>query len=346
MMTLSDYGEAKRLLVEYISRRDDIVTAWQYGEVSQPGVSDLDMMVLIKDKGDHGLNDYLMKDKLPPLVLKALAHANVIILPESSAYGVFYWDDVTCTDIKTKKPVNVPLLNVEYLRIAMLVDWYFERTYRIYSMKHHGCSNKQLMLGMMKSYGYCVENFQSLAPGVDFNQYFTLKKRLLELRNSWLEMESVNKHKVLENLFDDYYLLASDYHEVVFEWINNLDYYPEWSDNESEVTFHFPDGNVFHFCNRFSNEIKFHNDNPMIMLPEKLLHHFTLYANQSCQLSNKLGKSFRPQLPECQSMSVDWESEYKEFLYKRINFASSWYDCLKDNSFTYGLFKFGWYLNA
>jgi hypothetical protein len=49
---------------------------------------------IISMKCDPGIANHLKKDKFHPLVRDAMAHANLIIVTESTAEGVLYWDDI------------------------------------------------------------------------------------------------------------------------------------------------------------------------------------------------------------------------------------------------------------
>lgn len=347
MLTFQDYEDAKRLLLEHIDRRDDIVTAWQYGEVSQPGVSDLDIMVIISNEGKPGMCDHLRKANLPELTLKAMAHANVIVLPEKSAAGAFYWDNIRCTDIRTGKPVDVPPISEAHLRLAMLVDWFFERSFRIYSMQHKGCANRQLMLGMMKSYSYSIENFFSVTGGALDDEYQELKARLLQLRNDWLAMDAAKQDAALASLFSAFYDYARALHRRVFQWLAASPSYPASKLSATPARFIYPDGNTFDFVEEYPAQLSFRDGNPVIALPRNLLQHFCRYVTHSSMLGAMLKKGFNADFAATISPQFCGEhTGYTDFLDQRIGYAAAWLECLRRQNFDFGLFKFGWYLKV
>ena len=348
MLTFRDYENAKRQLLEHLEQRDDIVAVWQYGEVSQPGVSDLDIIVVISENGKPGICDHLRKNNLPKLTLEAMAHANVIVLPERSASGVFYWDSIRCADIRTGKTVEVPQISNEYLKLAMLIDWFFERSFRIYSMQHKSCANKQLMLGTMKSYFYSIENFFDVAGSTPDGQYAELKKRLLQLRNEWLSIDAEKRNAALDSLISALYEYARLLHRRVFKWLAASPYYVQWTATELPARFIYPDGNTFDFVDEFPERLSFNDDNPIIALPRNLLQHFYRYAMHPSTLGAMLKRSFNAEfIGAVSSLPFDAEkSDYAEFLDKRIGYAAGWLDFLRRQGFDFGLFKFGWYLKA
>jgi hypothetical protein len=104
----------------------------------------------------------------------------------------------------------------------MLVDWFFERVYRIYFIKENGIANQQLGLGMMKSFGYCMDNYRMANPDSDMAIYDGLKERITELRNQWLSLESIKRKNKISKLFDDFYDFVIVCHCDVFDFLKKL----------------------------------------------------------------------------------------------------------------------------
>jgi hypothetical protein len=337
-LLFEDYVKAKSILLDYVGKRKDILAIWQYGEVSQPGVSDLDLIAVIKEKCDPGIADYLKKENFDPLLRNVMAHANLIIVPETTARDMLYWDDMKIFGAKNGESIDDPKdLNFNFRRMAMLVDWLFERAYRIFFIRKNGIPNQQLGLGLMKSFGYCVDNYQVVNPDADLTVYGGLKERITELRNQWLEMGDPERGKQISELIDDFYNFVVQCHREVYEYLNESEFYPDWNQTAKEYKFTFPDGLQYSFEDNYSRR-----DDGVIILPKKLLNHFSIYTSSKSTLSKALQKSFNepPPLPS----SKIFYGEYRDFLKKRIDIASHWYDCLKSNGFTYGLLKFGWYI--
>jgi len=335
-LLLADYERAKSILLDYVGKRKDVLAIWQYGEISQPGISDLDLMAVVKEKCDPGIAEYLRKDKFDPILKKAMAHANLIIVPETTAQGVLYWDDMKIKNAKDGTRIDDPEdLNLSFRRLAMLVDWIFERAYRIFSIRRNGIPNQQLGLGLMKSFGYCVDNYRIVNPNADIEGYDELKDRITSLRNQWFCFGDSEKGQQISKLIEDFYDFVIQCHRDAFEFLSESDFYPYDNVPDKDYVLTFPDGLQFSFEKSYVQR----EDN-IIVLPKKLLNHFSLYASTGSALSNFLQNSFN-ETPPCTDRFI---GEYKSFLQKRMHVASHWYDCLRANGFTYGLFKFGWYL--
>ena len=344
MLTPVEYDKAKELLIDYIDKRIDIVTVWQYGEVSQPGVSDLDLIAVIKEKCEDDLSSYLRKDHLPPLTLQAMAHANLIIVPENSAEGVFYWDNIKCVDIRNGTPIQSPIAPQEYLMVAMLVDWFFERTFRVYSIKNSGNVSSQSALGLLKSYCYSVDIFNSLSNSCNKEEYLNLKIRLYVARTEWLSLSTKGQKRILNDLLEDFYRIARALHRDVFEWLTHSSPYPNWCGSDEPVFLIFPDGNTYKFTRNFEELVLSKNEHPIICLPKNLLHHYLAYTQPERGLCRKLEQAFSARFAQDLTQPLKENDSYTTFLNKRISFAADWYDSLKHHKFEYGLFKFGWFL--
>lgn len=344
-LTREDYERAKRLLVEHAARREDIAACWQYGEVSQPGVSDLDVIVVVKDAPRPGVADHLSKEALPELTRAAMAHANVIVVPESRAQGVFYWDDLRVSDMATGRKVTPPALDLGKLRLAMLVDWTFERTYRLLRMRQTGLQNRRLSLGMLKSYGYCIENFKALAPERDWSLAGALKAELLDLRGAWLSLDEAEQQRRINSLFDRACAHAREILGELHSFIDGCGAYPKWEGPAGDFDFVFPDGMTLRFADRLPDELPSADGRPVIPVPKRLLHHFAVYLRPEAALSRKLRASFRPSVESLLGQR-NFAGEYAGFLEQRMEFCNGWFDFLKGAGFRYGLFKYGWYLNS
>lgn len=346
-LTREDYETAKHLLVEHAARREDIAACWQYGEVSQPGLSDLDVIVVVKDAPRPGVAEHLRKEALPELVQAAMAHANVIVVPESRAEGLFYWDDLRVSDMATGRNIAPPALDLGKLRLAMLVDWTFERTYRLLRMRQAeaGLQNRRLSLGMLKSYGYCVENFKALAPERDWSRSDGLKAELLDLRGAWLSLDEAEQRRRIEPLFDRACAAAREILGELHAFIDGCGAYPRWEGPAGDFDFLFPDGMVLRFVDSLPSELPSADGRPVIPVPKRLLHHFLVYLRPEAPLSRKLRASFRPPAESLLGQR-GFSGDYAGFLARRMEHCNGWFDFLKGAGFSYGLFKYGWYLNA
>ena len=344
-LTREDYEKAKRLLVQHASARDDVAACWQYGEVSQPGLSDLDVIVVIKNDAKPGVAEHMRKENFPELVRTAMAHANVIVVPESGAQGVFYWDDIRVSDMATGKAVPTPAVDSRSLRLAMLVDWSFERTYRLLRMRRTGLGNRRLALGMPKSYNYCLENFKALAPERDWSGADSLKREIQQLRDAWASLDETQQQRRLDLLFEQACETALSTLRGLHGFIDRCGAYPEWTGPAGELDFVFPDGMTLRFVDKLPAQLPSIDGKPVIPVPKRLLHHFAVYLRPDEALSKKLRASFKPSA-ENLLREGNFPGAYAEFLARRMSYCNGWFDFLKKAGFRYGLFKYGWYLNA
>jgi hypothetical protein len=340
------YEKAKKELLLYIGKRRDVVTCWEYGHISEPGVSDLDVIVILKNKPESDIAEYLRRSSLPVIVREAMAHANLIIVPEKDVEGLFYWDDLKVRELgesieRQDHSINI---NPEFRRIAMLVDWSFERIYRIFAYRAFGVRNGRKALGDLKSFCKCVENLSKLSPDTGIGGYPALRKELYSLRKSWVEMSKDQRQRIAAEMVDKFGQFAKIFELVLFGFFESKSIYPRWTCFTDEVALRFPDDMLWLFTEEYSERNIEFKEIPIVQLPKCLLNHFFLYCQPNYALSKRLGMSFSRSLGDKAGTNEFFKNDYKAFLTKRMNYCNNWYDFLCQNKFNYGLYKFGWFL--
>ena len=163
---MDDIGHGKTALREIQHQHRCIRSVLEYGKNNTPGVSDLDILVVLDELADQQeLHAAINAIKRDDKVATALAHANPIILPSASFEGVFFWDDLTVHDLDGN-PVPDPLSPEQsvFRSKAMLVDFVFERLFRVRQFKMEGVpeDKHRRCLGVVKSLLYSLNNLMSL----------------------------------------------------------------------------------------------------------------------------------------------------------------------------------------
>lgn len=339
------YNEGVDSLLHHFRMREDIVTCWNYGKISEPGVSDLDLIAVLKDEPDEGIASYLAVKSLPPRIRELMANANMIIVPESGSYGVFYWDDIKIRDMKSNAPVDDSHLqiNVKQRRMAMLVDWSFERIYRVCQLKNTGHKDARQILGLLKSFMYCLVNFKCLFPEVPVEGVEEMRGELFGVRSKFIQSTPEENMKSIELLIEGFYNLANRFGAALFSSLSSCAAYP---DNglcpRRDIGFSFPDGMNWIFVDHYDESRAGH---PEVQVPRCLLMHYGAYLCVDGRLSELIRASFHGVDDFGYAESFVENTEYGSFLKRRMDYCLQWYDFLNKNDFAYGMYKFGWYLN-
>lgn len=336
------YEDAKVALLRHCALRDDVLTFFQYGHISEPGVSDLDLIAVVEDEPLNGIAKFLEKEALPPIVQAAMAHGNMIVVPRGAIYGLVYWDDIALQDLSQPDiPVELPVdINTKHRSYAMLIDWSYERIYRMKLYARIRFDDQRKILGDMKSFMYSVANFQSLFPSVEVPRAHTLQQGLRQLRSQWVNLDSKERNKRLNGLVREFSTLALAFEELLFVVLEANDLYPTWDLSEQEHELVFPHGMRFRFVKEFCKQ-----DSLRVQVPRRILHHFRCYCCHNAGLSNTISDAFCPSVPDTDEANHDVDG-YLLFLKQRFKYCNYWYKYLKTHGFTYGLYKYGWFLKG
>ena len=126
------YSSARKEIVDYYSTNSDIVSIYEYGSVSSPGVSDLDIILVLKNlisSSEDSLGFLNISDDVHSLV----ADGNVMKMPESVFCRINQIDKFNVKRIYGQELLfdGVSNNDKEILRIVSVIDWLPERVLRL-----------------------------------------------------------------------------------------------------------------------------------------------------------------------------------------------------------------------
>ena len=349
----NEYDLARYVLLEAIESNNSIHDIWEYGTYKNPGLSDMDLMIIIKDDADiTKVKNDIERVVGHRLVSEAMAHANPIIFPLSSSKDAFLWDDISAFSLKEQKfiidPIIEPLL-IDFRNNAMMIDFIFERIYRVNQYRIGNLDNSRRVLGVCKSLRYSFDRLWNIFK-LDENTIFILQRfseALDEAREAFTKNKGISHEqlKAIVQLACDAGAIA--HKEIYKKGFPIFESVPDIHDFTCE--FVFPDKMIYSF-----NELSKISSDEYVNLPLKCLLQLLTYSCASGPLSISLRSSFRlpnglgfEKLSSWHSDLIEYNSKissYHHFLESRIESANKWYEFLIKCKMSYGLFKFGWYL--
>jgi hypothetical protein len=177
------YEDSIKDMLEKLTKQQEIVSIYQIGSVSNPGISDIDVVVVLKDKQVFHLNPLEGLSELERyLFLHPLHGVSQSDFSEAKQYALFHnwnllWgeeliveednlseDEINCLKIQTA----LEYLISNYISLTVLI------TYTI-------CNVRALLLTMKEM----LYDLQLL--GVSSGGLYDLIKTLVEWRNNWFE---------------------------------------------------------------------------------------------------------------------------------------------------------------
>ena len=351
----NEYQIARGILKASIQNYNFISDIWEFGSYKNPGLSDMDLMIVIDDKA----NKLTIKKNLEKIIndkniSKAMAHANPIILPLSNCKDVFLWDDISVFSLRNNSKISDPLtdkVKLNYRNNAMVADFIFERIYRINKYKKNIKNLKDFrkILGVCKSLRYSFIRLNRLIK-LEKKTLLILKKFSLALDNA--RSSYVRKNNLRKKNTQNVIKIAFEAGKLVEKEIRNknLPIFRHIKEKTNlNCDFIFPDRMVYSFNNKSKK-----NSINSVNIPANLLFQVLSYSLAKGSLSKLLKSSFKF---NCNSNFNDmrlWHNSllkknndinnYHNFILNRINAANKWFDFLVERKLQYGLFKFGWYL--
>ena len=337
-INLENYENACREITVQFSSIPGVHSIYQYGSISCPGLSDLDIAIVLDDVISSSTHKLVQKQNLPNSVLSIMDYATMMIFPRSKFEQITLWDDIRLTPIHGQA-INADTVNCRFLEVARIIDWLPERIIRLEELYRCEVIDVRKTLGTLKSCTYTLQKVTSLI-GQEDNRSKVIRE-FTEFRTDWFNYTESSQIDWLWHFADaikrELYISLKVFGNW---WIRNI--LPK-----SDISL---STGVFSFAGKFTYE--FQNINPgeesvtvakdkviNLILPAFYSLHFCHYASTEGVISNQIDRHLL-----ISSKKSGLPSEMREILDRRIELVNFWADWLIDNKFASGIFKFGWFL--
>lgn len=320
------YQKAIRELIEHFQKNSDVLSLYEYGSVSAPGISDLDLILVTKEK----LKNKFLYPSGPNI--DKVAKGTLMVMPESFFSNIRLFDEINLKKVfgQEIKLREIDQETIKLRAIASVVDWLPERLIRIIALLHKNPLDVQYALRYLRSFAYSLENTSKL---IGDERYKEFLDNLHQLRKKWKQTKT---DELLWLIKRGIYLGYGMLDAFTDKYLKN------WGGAE---------GNLVLFKNQqiiFTDQKEKINADwstaisdpsiTKIVVSSKLLPHFWIYSRQAGKLAQEMKKGFifsgKPSLPD---------SQYEKFLKKKIELAEKCAKYLRSNGFTSGLYRFGFY---
>jgi len=324
---LSVYQKAREEFIHELRKNPDILALYEYGSVSAPGISDLDLIVVAKQR----LSRPLLRPTGPNI--KRVAKGTLMIMPEHIFSRIQLFDAVRLKKVFGKR-IRSEKLTTELLKsrdVASVIDWLPERMIRLVAMLHTNPFDVQYALRYLRSFAYSLENAGKL---IGWGKYKEFLDTLLAMRRGWKKNYADDLRFLIKqglclgyealNRFTDQYcrgfsgsegsLKLFKGQEIIFTaWEEKID--PDW-------------------CLAYSSP-----KTARVFVDKRLAAHFGFYARHNSVLAKEMRRKFVLNGP----VRIT-DKRYKNFLEKKMALASENADFLMRNNLQSGLYRFGFYL--
>ena len=186
------YQSARDHIVSYYSQNTDIVSIYEYGSVSSPGVSDLDMILVLKNEvnsKEHELEFSNIGSDVNSLVVDG----TVMKMPESVFCKLNYFDNFNLIKLLGKEILVEEIAEEDrpFLEIISIIDWLPERILRLTRALNNEVINISNVLCILHSFSYSIKKINKLTENTHDSE--SILNMIQSLRNKWHSMEDPEK---------------------------------------------------------------------------------------------------------------------------------------------------------
>ena len=156
----SFYVTARDSIVNYFSDDNFLESIYEYGSVSSPGISDIDIILVFK-KDPKNIFKYSFSD-INKDVYDLVANGNVIKMEKSTFASLNYIDQLN-TNLLSGNHINKSILSEKFIDIRELIsicDWLPERIKRVEMALSGDVINISYLLCLIHSLNYSIKKVE------------------------------------------------------------------------------------------------------------------------------------------------------------------------------------------
>ncbi len=218
-LEISHYSKASADVINIINQSCKNTSVYQTGEISKPGISDLDFLIILNDeKQKHKLNHFgYLRSSLPPLTQYLLIHNPLMILNPSLWQNInklyTYKNFIHLSGPLLKTPDSADDSGWATSLLQQVEQYTFRPMKKNFNQIFTRKISMRRALVSMNTIKYSVNAVQGL--GIEIPKWLTFNNDVTELRNNWFSFE---KHQQITAI----YQLTRTGIEICFEIMEKL----------------------------------------------------------------------------------------------------------------------------
>ena len=331
-MKRSDYKKAINHLVKYHLNHKDYIAAFEYGSYKNPGLSDIDLIIIIKDKKIQNLKQKIFDIKNDVKLKFFFEYSNIMITSKRFIRNIILFDDLRLKQIfGTKILINNFNKYKQELKLLSILEWLPERIIRLKeNLENFNQINLRKHLGLLNSLKYTL---------IKINEIIFIKK----LKSYIDKIENLRKRKtplLYKNAIKQFSIKIYKYLIKLFDSLNFKNFYLNELNQikmSGSLKINFPSKYFIAFTasNTAISKKKGINFPFIFSLPhifhllqknkfQRIISRFMIYEKLKLQIKNK---------------------KYMFILKKRNALILENFELLSKNKINNGIYKYGWFLN-
>ena len=343
------YAMAREDIIHYFSQNSDIISIYEYGSVSSPGVSDLDIILVLKDvvKTQEKFFEF---SNINREVHHLLGDGTVMKMSLENFVNINFLEN----NIKVKKlfgkdikPLVPPKNYQDTLDLISVIDWLPERIIRLTRILTSENVNIIDALTLLHSFSYTIVKVDNIICGDNkFPKSQPVLNKIKLLRNNWYSQSS--PETILMECIQESISLGYSYLDLFEDHLKSSNYYSRSNINlDEDVSLELYGNHYIKFVSSFrklkkeTTAIKMSQlDKKYVLISDYFYPHFECLANQSGVLSSVMIKKIKPYIKLNENLLIP---EYQNNLVKKITIAENNAKFLIKNRMKNGLFRYGFH---
>ena len=341
---LERYKQARELIVDTYSGLNGLHSIYEFGKINNPGISDLDLMFVFEDQPtSYELGMRFEAMDLPGWIESLLCGSTLMVFNKTDFQRVLLWDDLVLNRLYGKELSLIEVENKNHRSIAQIMDWLPERLLSLSRFSKQKEIPIIRYLGLMHSLNYTFKRLIDLGilGSKDADPYTTHFDRVSSIRENYYSLTDNEVKDILLYLMHNSLQLGEVAIEKAYKWLSEEKNYYHDSDGENGLFLLSKEHGFIIDSDKERREQKLNQNKnlSLIGVPNIWGVHWSFYANGDSFIQRNMQSS----LSNFGKIEGDIKPNFKFFLQKRINHCISMATFLKNNSFSKGLFKMGWF---
>lgn len=330
------YGSARIEAVNALRNNFEVTAIYELGTVKVPGISDLDLMMVINAERSKPSKFSNVIDALPESVQTLLDGSTLMVVDPGLFSTIRVWDD-----IRTKRlwgedlELTPPPFEPAHLSLARAIDWIPERTLRLAQMTHMESVTTSRALGLIYSLCHSLRMVIAEFDPANSEEIRAYVERVDDLRTSWFATGYSELEEKLLELTRTGFTIG---HGLIGLLAGKLAAVGVVGSNtEGELSLG-SSGRLIFQDQPHADDTTSPTDS--ISISTVFYDHFRHYTVGNGSIANSIHSSLQPKPFSAPSGSPN---EYVDLLGARLDWVERQAELLQSLGFTSGLYKFGWF---
>jgi len=336
-LSLSYYEKARSDIVNFYKDSKDVIAIYEYGSVSAPGISDIDLILVLDNK-------LLLNQEIFESNAHYLIDGATIKMPQNVFNRIQYFDKFNLRKLigKDLEVMNPTKNEQKYIELASIIDWVPERILKLFGIRNTKKINITNTLCTLYSFCYSLSYLDKiLGPS---NNAKNLNSEILSLRNNWFDFENP-KNEMIKCLEKSIHIGSERLNDFELYLRRSGDYLLSDHDLREDIELELYPNHFLRFVNSNNKDFgsfetsSFKNKH-FLTISNYFYPHFEILASQNGSLSLRMFEKMSLNSDLSHSKVND---EYRNNLINKINLAETNAIFLRNNGFNNGLIRYGFH---